>query len=253
MIWGSWPSRSGCFSALSVPRGRSASSWRTVRATRVRQVFFVFLLAFRFDPSWFWVLVGRSFGRSACAGRTVRGCLADSPRAPRGQSVFRGASLVVLMSFSNSSGLRPDGPRQGCGQSTIPCRTVGATLADRPPCLAGQSARGWQLCFLVRFLPSSFVLPHVLQGIVPRTWGWSITLLSWRLVCDSIHRLCVTGIWLGYRPGSLRRIFTGSYSLPPLSSRHLILHGMNSTRGSTPQIQLPISRIAPRICARLWG
>jgi hypothetical protein len=35
------------------------------------------------------------------------------------------------------------------------------------------------------------------------------------LVCDSIHRLCVTGIRLGYRPGSLRRIFTGSYSLPP--------------------------------------
>jgi hypothetical protein len=39
--------------------------------------------------------------------------------------------------------------------------------------------------------------------------------LSWRLVCDSIHRLCVTGIWLGHRPGSLGRIFTGSYSLPP--------------------------------------
>jgi hypothetical protein len=40
--------------------------------------------------------------------------------------------------------------------------------------------------------------------------------LSWRLVCDSIHRSCVTRICLGYRPGSLRRIFTGSYSLPPL-------------------------------------
>jgi hypothetical protein len=54
----------------------------------------------------------------------------------------------------------------------------------------------------------------VLQGIVPNARGWSITSLSWQLVCDSIHRLCV-GIWLGYRPGSLRRIFTGSYSLPP--------------------------------------
>jgi hypothetical protein len=42
------------------------------------------------------------------------------------------------------------------------------------------------------------------------------------LVCDSIHRLCVTGNCLGYRPGSLRRIFTVSYSLP-LSSRHPIL------------------------------
>jgi hypothetical protein len=59
------------------------------------------------------------------------------------------------------------------------------------------------------------VLPRVLQGIVPKTWGWSITLLSWQLVCDSIHRLCVAGNCLGYRPGSLRRIFTGSYSLPP--------------------------------------
>jgi hypothetical protein len=101
--------------------------------------------------------------------RTVRGCLADSPRAPRGRSVIRGASVVVPVSFSDSPRLRPDGPRQACGQSAIPCRTVRAAFADRPPCLAGQSARGWQFCFLVRFLPSSFVLPRVLQGIVPRT------------------------------------------------------------------------------------
>jgi hypothetical protein len=73
----------------------------------------------------------------------------------------------------------------------------------------------------------SFVLPRVLQGIVPKTWGWSITSLSWRLVCDSIHRSCVTGNCLGYRPGSLRRIFTGSYSLPP-SSRNPILHSYSS-------------------------
>jgi hypothetical protein len=156
------------FSALSVPRGRSASSWRTVRAVRVHRVFFVFLLGFAFDPRCFRVLVGRSFGRSACAGRTVRGCLADTPRAPRGRSVIRGASLVVLVSFLDGPRLRPDGPRQGCGQSAIPCRTVRAAFADRPSRLSGQSARGWQLCFLVRFLPS-FVLPHVLQGIVPKT------------------------------------------------------------------------------------
>jgi hypothetical protein len=55
----------------------------------------------------------------------------------------------------------------------------------------------------------------VLQGIVPKARGWSITSLSWWLVCDSIHRSCVTGIWLGHRSGSLWRIFTGSYSLPP--------------------------------------
>jgi hypothetical protein len=104
-----------------------------------------------------------------------------------------------------------------------PGRTVRVSLVDCPRHLAGQSTRGWQLCSLIRFLPPSFVLPRVLQGIVPKTWSWSITLLSWRLVCDSIHHSCVIGICLGYRPGSLRRIFTGSYSLPPLSSRYLIL------------------------------
>jgi hypothetical protein len=78
----------------------------------------------------------------------------------------------------------------------------------------------------------------VLQGIVPKARGWSIASLSWRLVCDSIHHLCVTGIWLGYRPGSLRRIFTGSYSLPPLSSRHLILQ---SQRENTEYFWTPWS------------
>jgi hypothetical protein len=157
------------FSSLSVPRGRSAWTWRTVRAVRVRHVFFVFLLGFAFDLWCFRVLVGRSFGQSACAGRTVRRCLADSLRAPRGQSVIRGASLVVLVSFPDSPRLRPDGPRQGCGQSVKPCRTVRTAFADRPLRLDGQSARGWQLCSLVRFLPPSFVLPRVLQRIIPKT------------------------------------------------------------------------------------
>jgi hypothetical protein len=120
------------FSALFVPRGRSAWTWRTVRVVPVRRVFFVFLLGFAFDPWCFRVLVGRSFGRSACAGRTVRGCLADSPRAPCGRSVIRDASLEVLLPFLDSPRLRPDGPRQGCGQSAIPCRTVHAAFADSP-------------------------------------------------------------------------------------------------------------------------
>jgi hypothetical protein len=157
------------FSALSVPRGRSVWTWRTVRTVRVRRVFFVFLLGLAFDPRCFRVLVGRSFGRSACAGRTVHGCLADSLRAPRGRSVIRSASLEVLLPFLDSPRLRSDGPQQGCGQSAIPCRTVCAAFADSPPRLAGQSARAWLLCFLVRFLPPSFVLPRVLQGIVPKT------------------------------------------------------------------------------------
>jgi hypothetical protein len=43
----------GLFSVLSVPGGRSARVRRTVRVNSVRQVFFVFLLDFRFDPSRF--------------------------------------------------------------------------------------------------------------------------------------------------------------------------------------------------------
>jgi hypothetical protein len=38
------------FSALSARRGQSASVWPTVRGLVVRRVFFVFLLAFVFDP-----------------------------------------------------------------------------------------------------------------------------------------------------------------------------------------------------------
>jgi hypothetical protein len=131
------------FSALSVPRGRSAWTWRTVRVVRVRRMFFVFFLGFVFDPSWFQVLVGQGFGRSACSGRTVRGCLADSPCAPRGRSVIRGASLEVLLPFSESAAqagrsaarartvrdTRPDSPRGLCGQSASPGRTVRQSLA----------------------------------------------------------------------------------------------------------------------------
>jgi hypothetical protein len=42
----------GLFSVLFVPGGWSARGWQTVRVNSVRQVFFVFFLAFRFDPSW---------------------------------------------------------------------------------------------------------------------------------------------------------------------------------------------------------
>jgi hypothetical protein len=134
------------FSALSVPQGWFAWTWRTVRVVRVRRVFFVFFLGFAFDPWCCRVLVGRSFRRSACAGRTVCGCLADSVRAPRGRSVIRGASLEVLLPFSDSTRLWLDDPWQGCGQSAIPYRTVRAAFADSSPRLAGQSTRAWQLC-----------------------------------------------------------------------------------------------------------
>jgi hypothetical protein len=108
--------------------------------------------------------------------RTVRVCLADSPRVLGGQSACSPRTVRYSrcvpggsIAFSDSPRLWPDGPRQGCRQSAIPCRTVRVAFADSPPHLAGQSARAWLLCLLVRFLPSSFVLPRVLQGIVPKT------------------------------------------------------------------------------------
>jgi hypothetical protein len=105
------------------------------------------------------------------SGRTVRGCLADSPRAPRGRSVFRGSLLVVLLVLTDSPRPRSDGPLYLCGQSAVHWRTVRVARADSPPLLAGRSARACELCFLVRFLSSLLVLPRVLQGIVPRTRG----------------------------------------------------------------------------------
>jgi hypothetical protein len=78
-------------------RGRavfgSVRKARTVRERAVRRVFFVFSLAFIFDPLCFCVLIGRGFGRSACVGRTVRGCLADSPRGSCGQSAPAGRTV----------------------------------------------------------------------------------------------------------------------------------------------------------------
>jgi hypothetical protein len=132
-------------------------------------VFFVFLLGFVFDPFWFCILVGRGFGRSTTEVRTVRGCLADGPRVPRGRSVIWGSLLEVLLALSNSPRSRPDSPLYPCRQSAVPWRTVRVARADSPPLLAGWSARAWLVCSLVRFLPPSFVLPRVLQGIVPKT------------------------------------------------------------------------------------
>jgi hypothetical protein len=120
------------FSALSARHRQSASVWRTVRGLAVHRVFFVFLLAFVFDPLCFRVLVGRGFGRSACAGWTVRRCLADSLRAPRRRSVLRGSLLEVLLALMDSPRPRPDGPWYLCGQSAVPVRTVRGTLADSP-------------------------------------------------------------------------------------------------------------------------
>jgi hypothetical protein len=105
------------FSVLFVPGGRSARAWRTVRegladgpraqcSSRVLRVLarlrFRFILVSSFGWKWF-----RTVRNS---GRTVRGCLADSPRAPRGRSIFRGSLLEVLLALKDSPQPSPDGP-----------------------------------------------------------------------------------------------------------------------------------------------
>jgi hypothetical protein len=159
------------FSALSARRGQSASVWRTVRGLAVCRVFFVFLLAFVFDPLCFRALVGRGFGQSAAASWTVRGCLADSPRAPHGWSVFRGSLLEVLFALT-------DIPRLRAGQSAVRVRTVLASRLDSPRGQCGQSAppgrtvrQSLAALFFGSIPPSflSFVLPRVLQEIIPKT------------------------------------------------------------------------------------
>jgi hypothetical protein len=86
-------------------------------------------------------------GTSFSSGRSGPG--ADGPPGPRGQSVFPGSSLVVLVAFT-------DCPRLLSGLSAAPGQTVCVTSADRPPLLAGQSAIAWQLCSLVRSLSPFF-------------------------------------------------------------------------------------------------
>jgi hypothetical protein len=129
----------GLFSVLSVGRGQSVCWWRTVRDVRVRRVFFVFLLSFTFDPLCFRVLVGRSFGRSACAGRTVRVCRADSPRVPGGQSACS-PRTVRFSRFAPGGSVGFNGQSEAqAGWSAVPVRTVRGTLADGPLGSCGQS------------------------------------------------------------------------------------------------------------------
>jgi hypothetical protein len=129
------------FSVLSVPGGRSARVWRTVREHSVLRVFFVFLLGFAFDPFWFRALVGSGFGQFAAAGgrsagawRTVRVLPADGP-------LFWVVSGRSGCFFRTVRGAGPDSPRCGCGRSTAAGQTVRVARADSPPLLAGRSAR----------------------------------------------------------------------------------------------------------------
>jgi hypothetical protein len=147
------------FLPLSVRRGQSACVWWTVCGHSVRRVHA--RLRFRsgfvlgFCCSWF------ADGPSFSSGRS--GSRADGPPGLRRWSVFLGTFLVVLLALT-------DCPRLLAGLSTTPGRTVRMAFADSPP-LPGRTIR---LCLTALLLGSfppffSFVLPHVLQGIVPET------------------------------------------------------------------------------------
>jgi hypothetical protein len=97
------------------------------------------------------------------SGRTVRGCLADSPPHLAGRTVRSRAGR----SAAGPDGPRcvcADSPRQQAGRSAWPVWTVRPTWQDSPP---------EPECFVPWFDSSlpSFVLPRVLQGIVPMTRG----------------------------------------------------------------------------------
>jgi hypothetical protein len=112
------------------------------------------LVLFRFDPILFLVFV-------AASSRTVRVSVADGPEPVRTvRVVFADGPFFVVRLWwfcwllRTVRGTWSDCPHGPCGLSTAPGRTVRVASADRPPLLAGQSARAWQLCSLVRFLLS---------------------------------------------------------------------------------------------------
>jgi hypothetical protein len=112
------------------PRGACSSRvLRVLARLRFRSVLVLGFRCIRFAD-------GPSFSSGRCVAR------ADSSPGLRGRSVFLGSVLVVLFALTDGPRLRPDSPRQGCGLSAAPGRTVRAAFADSPPRLAGQSARG---------------------------------------------------------------------------------------------------------------
>jgi hypothetical protein len=142
------------FSALSVRGGQYECLWRTVR-----DLLFVVCSSCSCLSSLS-IRCGSEFLLDEVS--TVRMCRADSPRVPGGQSACSPRTV-------HFSGFATGGSVGFNGRSAALGRTVRGTSADSPPHLAGQSARDWLFCFLVRFLLPSFVLPRVLQGIVPKT------------------------------------------------------------------------------------
>jgi hypothetical protein len=153
------------FLPLSVRRGQSARWWRTVRVTSVLRV----LAQLRFRS----ILV-LCFGWTKF--RMVRSRGADSPRVPGGWSAcsprtvrFSGFAAGGSVGFNGQSATQAGWSAVPCGQSAIPRRTTAWLVRTvRPSWPDGPPEPG---CFALWFDSSllSFVLPRVLQRIVPKT------------------------------------------------------------------------------------
>jgi hypothetical protein len=142
------------FSALSVRGGQSACLWRTVR-----DLLFVVCSSCSCSPSF----------SIRCVFKFWLGEVSDGPRVPGGQSACS-PRTVRFSGFTSGGSVGFNGQFAAqAGLSAVLVRTIRGTLADGPLGSCGRSARAWLFCFLVRFPPPSFVLPRVLQGIVPKT------------------------------------------------------------------------------------
>jgi hypothetical protein len=128
----------------------------------------VFLLGFAFDPFWFWALVGSGFEQSAAAGGRSAGAWQTVRVLPTDGLLFGVVSGGFVCFFRQSAaqgrtvrGVGADSPRQQAGRSAWPVRTVRPSCPDGPP---------EPECFVPWFDPSlpSFVLPRVLEGIIPK-------------------------------------------------------------------------------------
>jgi hypothetical protein len=135
----------------------------------VLHVFIAFLPAFIFRSGFDLGFRCSPFADGPSFSSGWSGTRADGPPGLRGRSVFLRSFLVVLLALT-------DGPFLPVRRSAWSLQTVRGTRPDCPRGLRGQSAppgrtvrNAWLLCSLIRFLPPSFVLPRVLQGIVPKT------------------------------------------------------------------------------------
>jgi hypothetical protein len=125
------------------------------------------------------VLIRRDFGFRLDGVSDGPQQRADCPRVPGGQSTCSprtvrgaGASLLVLFGFNGRSTAQ-------AGQSAARGRTVRGPLPDRPRCSSRTVRPVWpdgpqeaaRFASWFDSSPSSFVLPRVLQGIVPKAIG----------------------------------------------------------------------------------